>query len=194
MNAQLIKLVSVVHLIIPAGVLSAQGDRLQKPQPMANGEFRVSQTSQKQQRTWKVKHVVEHDSSVMVLAMSPDGKEVSAGGIVSPNISVWDVETGRLIRSLRGLKGGVRALGYSPDGKLFATGRTMVGPNDTCVYVFRAGTDTILQQLRPPKITTRFAPKGVSSVESLQYSPDSKYWRSDSTAGRLVSTMLRLLN
>lgn len=51
----------------------------------------------------------------------------------------------------------------------------MVGPNDTCVYVFKAGTDTILQQLQSPKITTRRAPKGVSVVRSLQYSPDSQH-------------------
>ena len=50
----------------------------------------------------------------------------------------------------------------------------MVGPDDTCVYVFQAGTGNILQRLQPPKITTPFAPKGVSVVESLQYSPDSQ--------------------
>jgi WD40 repeat protein len=127
------------------------------------------------QQHWKIKHVLEQDFSVFAVAMSPDSREVAAGGILSPDISIWDVERGTPIRQLRGLKGSAQALAYSPDGRFFAAGRGMIGPKDTCVFVFQRGTDNILQRLQPPKITTRRAPKGFGSVESLQYSPDSQF-------------------
>jgi WD40 repeat protein len=43
------------------------------------------------------------------------------------------------------------------------------------VFIFQAGTDTILQRLKPPPIATHWAPAGVGMVESLQYSPDSRF-------------------
>ncbi|UVT17203.1 MAG: WD40 repeat domain-containing protein [Nitrospira sp.] len=124
--------------------------------------------------TWTIKHRLHHDSGVTTVAMSPNGREVSAGGILSPTISVWDVRTGAPLRVLKGLKGSTQALAYSPDGRFFAVGRGMITLADTCVFVFQAGTDTILQRLQPPPIVTRDAPKGVGMVESLQYSPDSQ--------------------
>lgn len=124
---------------------------------------------------WTIKHRLHHDSGVTTVAMSPNGREVSAGGILSPTISVWDVETGAPIRVLKGLKGSTQALAYSSDGRFFAAGRGMITSADTCAFVFQAGTDTILQRLQPPPIVTRDAPKGVGMVESLQYSPDSQF-------------------
>lgn len=125
--------------------------------------------------TWTIKHRVRHDSGVTTVAMHPSGGEVAAGGILSPLVSIWDVETGRLIRHIKGLKGSTQALAYSPDGKSFAVGRGMITSADTCVFLFQAGTDTILQRLVPPPIATGFASKGVGMVESLQYSPDSQF-------------------
>ncbi|UVT17201.1 MAG: WD40 repeat domain-containing protein [Nitrospira sp.] len=124
---------------------------------------------------WTIKHRLHHDSGVTTVAMSPNGREVSAGGILSPTISVWNVETGARIRVLKGLKGSTQALAYSADGRFFAAGRGMITSADTCVFVFQAGTDRILQRLQPPPIVTRDAPKGVGMVESLQYSPDSQF-------------------
>lgn len=106
MESNVIKILSVVILIVPASVMYAQSNSLQGSQSMKNGVVMVSQPGQKHERTWKVKHVLEHDSSVFVVAISPNGQEVAAGGIVSPTISIWDIETGKSIRNLRGLKGG----------------------------------------------------------------------------------------
>lgn len=125
--------------------------------------------------TWTIKHRVRHDSGVTTVAMNPSGSEVAAGGILSPLVSIWDVETGRLIRHIKGLKGSTQALAYSPDGKTLAVGRGMITSKDTCVFIFQAGTDTILQRLSPPPIATSNAPAGVGSVESLQYSPDGQF-------------------
>ena len=125
--------------------------------------------------TWTIKHRVRHDSGVTTVAMSPSGSEVAAGGILSPLVSIWDVETGRLIRHIKGLKGSTQALAYSPDGRSLAVGRGMITSADTCVFIFQAGTDTILQRLPPPPIATHWAPAGVGMVDSLQYSPDSQF-------------------
>lgn len=126
------------------------------------------------QQNWRIKHVLKHNSGVTVVAMSPDGREVAAGGILGPDISIWDLERGTPLRQLQGLKGSAQALAYSPDGRFFAAGRGMIRSDDTCVFVFQTGTDRILQRLQPPKITTRWAPKGVGMVRSLQYSSDSQ--------------------
>lgn len=125
--------------------------------------------------TWTIKHRVRHDSGVTTVAMHPSGSEVAAGGILSPLVSIWDVGTGRLIRHIKGLKGGTQALAYSSDGKTLAVGRGMITARDTCVFIFQAGTDKILQRLSPPPIATHLAPAGVGMVESLQYSPDSQF-------------------
>jgi WD40 repeat protein len=115
------------------------------------------------QQKWTIKHTLKHESGVTVVAMSPSGREVAAGGILSAGISVWDVERGTLIGQITGLKGSTQALADSPDGRLLAAGRGMI-----------KSTDIILQRLQPPQAATRFAPHGVGMVESLQYSPDSQ--------------------
>lgn len=125
--------------------------------------------------TWTIKHRVRHDSGVTTVAMNPSGSEVAAGGILSPLVSIWDVETDRLVRHIKGLKGSTQALAYSPDGKTLAVGRGMITSADTCVFLFQAGTDKILQRLVPPPIATGYAPAGVGMVDALQFSPDSQF-------------------
>lgn len=138
-------------------------------------ERRDGLSQQTKPPTWTIKHRVRHDSGVTTVAMHPSGSEVAAGGILSPLVSIWDVQTGKLIRHIKGLKGSTQALAYSPDGKSLAVGRGMITSKDTCVFLFQAGTDTILQRLSPPPIATHWAPAGVGMVESLQYSPNSQF-------------------
>ena len=136
-----------------------------------NGSGRVQSPEQK----WTIKRKLHHEFGVTALAMSPSGREVAAGSFLDQRISIWNVESGTLLRQLQGIKGGVQALGYSSDGRFFAVGRAAIKPMDTCVFVYQAGTDTILQRLEPPPITTRAAPQGIGAVASLQYSPDSQF-------------------
>ena len=136
-----------------------------------NGSGRVQSPEQK----WTIKHKLHHEFGVTVLAMSPSGREVAAGSFLDQRVSIWDVESGTLLRQLQGIKGGVRAIAYSPDGRFLAMGRGAIKPGDLCVYVYQTGTDTIQLQLKPPAITTRMAPQGIGAVRSLQYSPDSRF-------------------
>lgn len=52
---------------------------------------------------------------VHALAFSPDGRELAAGGY--HEVTIWDAESGRLLRRLRNVAERVHALAYRPDGK-----------------------------------------------------------------------------
>jgi WD40 repeat protein len=54
------------------------------------------------------------------LAASPDGRLLAAGGANDPTVWLWDLATGRERRALAAPVGGVRALAFSPDGRLIA--------------------------------------------------------------------------
>jgi WD40 repeat protein len=54
----------------------------------------------------------------MALAWSPDGKELAAA---RAGISLWDVESGKVARTLDGHRDFVRALAFSPDGRRLAS-------------------------------------------------------------------------
>ena len=63
-----------------------------------------------------------HLRSVLSVTFSPDGKTLLSSARDS-TIKVWDVPTGKLVRTLtEGLAGGVYSTAYSSDGKLIASG------------------------------------------------------------------------
>src|SRR5207249_12095176 len=70
--------------------------------------------------------LTEHTTPVSALQFTPDGKQlVSTGGSQSApmkgEVKVWDVDTGRNVRTLEGPRAAVRCLAVSPDGQLLAT-------------------------------------------------------------------------
>ena len=66
-----------------------------------------------------------HTDVVQWLAFAPGGKTLASGGS-DRTVRLWDVQTGKELRILRGNKGQAWAVAFSPDGKLLATGRTIV--------------------------------------------------------------------
>jgi len=64
---------------------------------------------------------VGHRRVVRSIAFSPDGRWL-ASGAKDNTIKIWDVASGRLLRTLYGHGSPVNALAASPDGKLLASG------------------------------------------------------------------------
>lgn len=68
-----------------------------------------------------------HLGGARVLAFSPDGKMLASGGF-DRSIKLWDYQSGKLLRTLVGHKGGgiltsgVQSLAFSPDGKKLVSG------------------------------------------------------------------------
>lgn len=69
---------------------------------------------------WSPPHLVtRHD--VKVIAYSPDGKYLAIAD-AGTDVTLWDVETRRLVHTFPGHRGGALAVAFSPNGRVLATG------------------------------------------------------------------------
>ena len=53
---------------------------------------------------------------------SPDGKSLATASCYERDVRLWDVRSGKLLRSFAGHRLGTNSLAFSPDGSLLATG------------------------------------------------------------------------
>jgi tricorn protease-like protein len=119
---------------------------------------------------------LKHSYHVFSVSISPDGKRIATGGLLSNRINIWDVETGKLVHDPTGLLGDVRGLSYSPDGKYLAAGMGFIGASekDISVYVWDAHTLELKHTLHGPVLEEPNR-GGRNNVESLSYSPNGQY-------------------
>ena len=73
-------------------------------------------------------------SSVMAVAVSPDGKQIVSGSY-DKSVRVWDASTGDELNVLKGHRDLVRSVAFSPDGKQIVS-----GSYDQSVCVWDAST------------------------------------------------------
>jgi WD40 repeat protein len=101
------------------------------------------------------------------VAWSPKGGILASGSqSESENLQLWDVNTGELLRTLRGHSDNVRSVAWSPDGRLLAS-----GSDDDTVQLWDVYTGRLLQKF-----------KGHSSyVLNVVWSPDGRLLASGSS-------------
>jgi len=98
------------------------------------------------------------------VSFSPDGKLIASGSRDN-TIDLWDVETGKEIRRLKGHGGSVYSVVFSPDGRLIAS-----GSYDGTIKLWDVETGKEIRTLKGHSFLVFF--KGV--VHSVSFSPDGK--------------------
>jgi WD40 repeat protein len=105
-----------------------------------------------------------HEGAARALAFSPDGRRLASASNVDSTIKIWDVSTGRRLRSFNAP--GMASLSYSPDGRHIVSGSM-----DNTVRVWDVETGAEILSL-----------EGRSSwVRSVAYSPEGGHIAMGST-------------
>ncbi|MCC5644003.1 WD40 repeat domain-containing protein [Nostoc sp. CHAB 5824] len=124
-----------------------------------------------------------HNGEVTSVSFSPDSKTLASGSgdyyttgnvfnIGDYTIKLWDVKTGKEIRTLKGHDKAVKSVGFSPDGKTLASGSW-----DTTVKLWDVKTGKEIYALKGHNYY----------VNSVSFSPDGKTLASGSGDGATSS-------
>lgn len=81
--------------------------------------------------------VYKHPVTITALAFTPDGKKLVAGG--HHELTVWNVETGKLEKRIRVRAERTKAMLFMPDGKLVVAGSRPGQEGDVRVYDINSG-------------------------------------------------------
>jgi WD40 repeat protein len=112
-----------------------------------------------------------HTGMVTSVAFSPDGKRLaSASGVwdqqqlkyTSPEVKVWDPQTGQELLALQGHTGMVTSVAFSPDGKRLASaGGVDLSPGEVKVWDAETGQELLALQGHTRMVTSvAFSPDG----------------------------------
>jgi WD40 repeat protein len=98
-------------------------------------------------------------NGAFIIAISPDGKSLYAGGW-SGEITVWDLATGRKVRSFGEPSRGANRMTLSPDGSMLASAGTFTEP----IVLWETATGRQLHSFSGP----------TNNVTCLAFSPDGR--------------------
>lgn len=107
----------------------------------------------------------------MALAWSPDGKYLASS---LGSVTIWDVTTGQIVKTLRGHTYNISSLSYSPNGKFLASASL-----DKTVKIWNTESGEVLQTLEPGDFMRMVRGKLVNDeikvpVMAVVFSPDGK--------------------
>ncbi|MFB4307500.1 WD40 repeat domain-containing serine/threonine protein kinase [Actinomadura sp. GTD37] len=137
---------------VPAALFLTRGDgtgRAAPPAPAPRPKGLVSPSGSL---------TVSDVKSLSEVAVTADGRTIAAGGLDS-TITLWDVATGRVLRTIK-KTGWVSALAFSPDGRSLASSCSTPG----LLLIWDAATGRL-------KVNVR---SGEFGLNSLAYSPDGR--------------------
>lgn len=131
---------------------------------------------------WEKATLEGHDSGVLALSLSPDGRYAVSGGH-DHVMRVWDVESGRLTRTLAGHKHIVDSAAFSYDGK-----RLLSSGWDRTLKLWSTETWRCLRTFEPYTDVFRSSSLSGDSRYALSGSQDGKLQLWEVKTGRLVRT------
>ena len=145
--------------------------------------------------TGELLHADDTDlGSATQLVFSPDGKTLAIGGGLDRMVHLWDVETGTLHKSLKGLANRIREIAFSPDSN------TLVTVSSGGIRIWDISTGTEQKSLPTPidkqpqlipailkikHLNQIFLPRHRDDVHSVRFSKDGKQLVSASSDGGL---------
>jgi WD40 repeat protein len=101
-----------------------------------------------------IRKLERQDGSIAALAWSSDGKHIAVGG-ASPEVTIYDAESGKRTATCKGHRAGIYAIAFSPDGETLATGGF-----DGEVRLYRVTTGELAKAFIPVPITGASAELG----------------------------------
>lgn len=113
-----------------------------------------------------------HALNIWDIRFSPDGKRLASGSF-DHMVKLWDVENGRLLKTLVGHEQAVVGVDYSPDGKLLAT-----GADDSTARFWRASDGAPLRTIDNSR-----------HVDQVAFSPDGRWLATGGHARGTIGTL-----
>jgi len=129
----------------------------------------------------RVANLEGHLSVVYCVAFSPDGKRLATGSRDS-TAKIWDLESGKAIRTLKGHTSFVMSVAFSPDGKWLATASW---DNTAKIWDLESGEAVLSLEEFNYVTSVAFSPDG-KKLATASFDEAAKIW--DLESGEIVHT------